>query len=129
MISLASKYFRALIMLLPLAGCAAGVVYAPAEFTPVATAEQTLLRTLAKDAAINFDTGYSRPLKAGSQWMRIGRVSQGDVYKPHKDIFAVEGKHVHEAYLVIASDTLVGFYLPVERSFSSVNQKVSLRFQ
>ena len=32
--------------------------------------------------------------------------------------FTVEGAHVHEAYLVIAGEKLVGFYLPVESSFA-----------
>jgi len=30
----------------------------------------------------------------------------------------VEGAHVHEAYLVVAGDRLVGFYLPVEKAYS-----------
>lgn len=104
------------------------VVHTPVEIIAVAT-DQQFPKKLTQDVEVKFDTGYSRSLKAGSQWMRIGRVAQGDVYKPYKDVFTVEGAHIHEAYLVVATNKLVGFYLPYERGFTSLQQNVSIAFE
>ena len=62
--------------------------------------------------------GYRRTIREGSVWTRVGRVSQGEVYKPTNQVFVVEGTHVHEAYLVLDDNQVVGFYLPVERAFA-----------
>lgn len=102
----------------------------PADFTPSTQAGQQSLKTktLSHAADVQLDTGYSRALKAGSQWVHIGTVRQGDVYKPYKDVFTLEGAHIHEACLVVAEGQLVGFYLPVERGFSLLAKKVRLNF-
>jgi hypothetical protein len=120
--------FRILLSISCLAGCASQVAHIPATFTPSAQEGQQSLKTLSHAAEIQLDTGYSRSLKAGSQWIRIGMIAQGEVYKPYKDVFTLEGAHIHEASLVIADGQLVGFYLPVERGFSPLAQKVRLKF-
>lgn len=81
-----------------------------------------------KQIDIKLDTGYTRSLIAGSQWMRVGAIAQGQVYRPYNTIFTLEGTHVHEAYLVIANNNLTGFYLPVEHGYSPLKQKISLPF-
>jgi len=108
--------------------CSTAVVHTPTKITAV-TVDQQDLKTLTKDVEVKFDTGYARSLKAGSQWRRIGVVAQGDVYKPYNDVFTVEGAHVHEAYLVVASNMLAGFYLPYEGGFSPLKQNVSITFE
>ena len=118
------EFLRFLPILLALAGCASNVTQFPTEFTPAAVAEPHTLKTLAKQVDIKLDTGYSRSLKRGSQWTRIGTVAQGDVCKPYMDVFTLEGAHIHEAYLVISGGYLVGFYLPVERSFSPLKKSI-----
>jgi len=55
-------------------------------------------------------------------------VTQGEVFKPYHDVFTLEGTNVHEAYLVVSNNTLKGFYLPVERTFSPLNTQISLTF-
>jgi hypothetical protein len=84
--------------------------------------------TLVSAAELQLNTGYRRSLKQGSRWTRIGHVPQGDVYKPSVDVFTVEGAHVHEAYLVVSGDSLAGFYLPAEKSYSALDQKTKLHF-
>lgn len=56
---------------------------------------------LVNDVSVTFDTGYGRNLKQGSLWRPVGRIAEGDVYKPVNSVFTVEGAHVHEAYLVV----------------------------
>ena len=84
---------------------------------------------LGKSVNIQFDTGYTRQVKQDSQWVRIGSIAQGDIYKPHQDVFTLEGAHIHEAYWVVKSGLLVGFYLPFEQGFSSLKQPISVTFQ
>lgn len=115
-------------VLLLLISCSVNVVHAPVEMMPVA-ADQQVIKKLSKDVDVKLDTAYTRSLKTGSQWTRIGRISQGDVYRPYKDVFTIEGGHIHEAYLVVANDKLVGFYLPYERGFSSLQQSIFLTLQ
>jgi hypothetical protein len=86
-------------------------------------------RTLDASIELQLNTGYRRTLKQGSRWTRIGRVPQGDVYKPYMDVFTVEGSHIHEAYLVVDSGTLVGFYLPAEQSYSKLDQRTAITFK
>lgn len=114
-------------MLLALAGCAASVAYAPIEIT-AAVAESRQIVVLNNPVQIQLDTGYSRTLKADSQWIKVGAVKHGDVYKPFNSVFTLEGENIHEAWLVVSSDRLKGFYLPVERGFSPLNQAISVRF-
>ncbi|WP_354674873.1 hypothetical protein [Cupriavidus alkaliphilus] len=76
--------------------------------------------------AVQLDTGYSRTLPERSVWSRVGRVPQGDVYRPIGTIFTIEGRQVHEAYLVIRDKTLVGFYLPGEQNYSPLSTAVPL---
>ena len=75
---------------------------------------------------VQLDTGYSRTLPERSVWSRVGRVPQGDVYRPTSTIFTIEGRQVHEAYLVIRDKTLVGFYLPGEQNYSPLSTAVPL---
>jgi hypothetical protein len=108
--------------LLPLliASCAASVTHVPADMTSVPEASRKIIFQIDRKIDIQLDTGYSRSLKAGSEWTHVGRIRQGDVCKPHDGIFTLEGTHVHEAWLVVADGRLTGFYLPVERGFSPI---------
>lgn len=108
------------------AGCAASVKHVPANLIAITGAPQPLHVTLNRQVDIRLDTGYTRILKAGSEWQRAGRIAQGDVYKPYNGIFTLEGAHIHEAWLVVANGRLTGFYLPVERGFSAIARTIDL---
>lgn len=82
--------------------------------------------TLEKEAPVDLDTGYSRILKKGTRWVSVGAISQGDVFKTCDQILTVEGSNIHEAYIVMNSSTLVGFYLPVEKTYSPLKNSVEL---
>ena len=109
-----------------LAACA--VVHAPVDFVALDTAAPAQPQRLASAVTIEFDTGYRRTIKAASQWKLVGSVAQGEVFKPVNDVFALEGAHMHEAYLVVHQGSVVGFYLPAERSFSSLRQQIPFSF-
>jgi hypothetical protein len=118
---------RLILMACILFGCA--VEQIPTQFAPLGMENVALLpERLDQWTEITLNTGYRRNLKPGSLWTHIGSLAQGQVYKPYHDVFTLEGSQVHEAYLVISGNTLTGFYLPAERSFSPLTQKISLTF-
>jgi hypothetical protein len=110
-----------------LGGCTAAVQHTPVSLIPSATAAAPVV--LARSVVVTFDSGYARPINAGSRWTLAGTVAQGTVYRPVGDVFTVEGAHIHEAWLVLDRDQLVGFYLPAERGFSSLRTPLTLHLQ
>lgn len=123
-----SQFFISILLVISISACAPAVIHSPAAMTPVGASAAQPVRSLAKQVNISLDTGYSRALPTGSQWIKVGTLPQGDVYKRNQEVFTLEGTHVHEAYLVVAGNILVGFYLPVERSFSTLSQKAEFNF-
>jgi hypothetical protein len=117
---------RAACFVLLLGGCA---VQQTATQITLEASGQAAEYVLAAPVELKLNTGYQRSLKQGSRWLRVGRVPQGEVYKPYMDVFTVEGAHIHEAYLVVDGSQLVGFYLPAERSYTNLDQRVHLHFQ
>jgi hypothetical protein len=85
--------------------------------------------TLASPVQIHLDSGYSRSIAAGTEFAVAGTIAEGRVLKPTRTTFTIEGAHMHEAYPVVRAGRLVGFYLPVEKSFSPLSQPVDLPLQ
>jgi len=118
------------IALLSLIGCAFDVIHLkqePAKF--VSTEQPKDSWVLVKTATITLGTGYKRELKDGTRWDYAGNIEQGDVYKTDDQILTVEGSNIFEAYIVISENDLVGFYLPVEGTFSPVSSPVKLEME
>ena len=84
---------------------------------------------LERDIDVSCGTGYSRKLKQGTRWNYVGVVSYGDVYKTNDQILTVEGSNIYEAYIVVSNDKLVGFYLPVEQSYSPISKSKDLHIK
>jgi hypothetical protein len=53
-------------------------------------------------------------------------VAEGVVYRSRDQTLTVECSNVFEAYLVVAGQRLVGFYLPVEKGFSPLGEQIQL---
>jgi hypothetical protein len=70
--------------------------------------------------------GYSRVLEKDKKWLHIGNIDKGDVFKPIGHCFTVECSNVFEAYLVLHQESLVGFYLPVEKGFIALSKPIDL---
>lgn len=102
---------------LTLVACAPEITRRPTSFTPAAEHPGDTIEVL-QDQKVSVGPGYDRVIGRGTTWTKVGRSNEGDVYKPVGRVFTVEGAHVHEAYLVLAGERVVGFYLPVERAFS-----------
>ena len=115
----------AIVLGVAVGGCAANLPRSPVSFQPShAGRPETIV--IAENAEVTPPTGYTRTLKAGSTWTKVGAVPQGDVYKIDNDVFLLEGAHMHEAYSVISARRLVGFYLPFEQAFVAIAPEITL---
>jgi hypothetical protein len=124
MLSAKLRFSVALVLALLLAGCAAHVPVRSANLLPLTA----LAPDLEFDASwpIRLSTGYTRDVPARSQWRAAGMLPQGTVYRPLNTVFAIEGRQVHEAWLVVQAGALQGFYLPAENNFSPLSPPLSL---
>lgn len=84
---------------------------------------------LKEDVTVKIGHGYKRTLKANTKWEYVGKITQGDIYKTKDQVLTVEASHIYEAYIVISSDQLVGFYLPVEKTFSPLGKPALLNMR
>ncbi len=109
-----------------LAGCAFSVPTAPAQFTSAAAEPQSGI-VMRKAAEVRFSTGFTRILAEGSRWRLAGHMPQGRVYRPVNASFTIEGRNMHEAWLVIDGARLVGFYLVGENAYSPLDLTVQLQ--
>lgn len=109
-----------------LAGCAAPVPVEPANLVQRSATASPAAIQIAAAKEVLLPTGYRRTLPINSRWQHVGAIRQGAVYRPVDGVFSIEGRHTHEAYLVVAGGTLQGFYLPAESAFSPLPEPVSL---
>jgi hypothetical protein len=107
-----------------LAGCASEVTRQATDMSSAAP-ETGKRYTLGQAASFKLDSGYSRVVAADTEFIAVGHIAQGLVLRPTQTVLTVEGKHMHEAYAVVRDNTLVGFYLPVEKAYSPLSQTTS----
>jgi hypothetical protein len=105
--------------------CAAPVKQQPAGALQAAQAPKQF-RVL-EGVDVSLSTGYKTKIRAETNWALVGTIAQGEVYKSRDQVLTVEGYDVHEAYLVVSGDELVGFYLPVEHNFAPISPTRQLR--
>lgn len=91
----------AFLFLLCLTACAQMVTTEPLRLERIGTGESPTVITVRDTVDVRLDTRYSRTILAGTRWRKVGRLAQGDVYRPVDGVFSIEGRQVHEAYLVI----------------------------
>ena len=115
-----------LLSTLILSGCAfdlAHVSTQPTQFSTLGNSGQTIV--LQESVRIDdAPCGYDRTLRKGTKWKLVGKVPEGEVLKPLDQVLTVECSHVFEAYLVVEEDQIVGFYLPVEKTFVPMDEKI-----
>ena len=111
--------FLATFLLSVLGSCAFDVVsvkQVPTNLEETAASRSSF--ELGEEVQLELPAGYDRVLRKGTQWHFVGMIPQGEVYRTKDQVLTVEASNIHEAYIVVSSGRLVGFYLPVERSFS-----------
>jgi len=119
-----SRMLCALMFAALLVACAAEVPVTPATLLPLVGAAPDLV--MQSDLPIRLSTGYTRTVPAASRWQAVGALPQGTVYRPVDSVFAVEGRQVHEAYLVVRGTSVQGFFLPGEGHYSALSSSIPL---
>jgi hypothetical protein len=114
-----------------LSACAfdlAHVTYTAATFQPTQNSTRTLV--LSDDVPLT-DTpcSYSRTLRKTTRWNQIGRIAEGDVLRSKDQVLTLECSNIHEAYLVMSGDKLIGFFLPFEKGFVPHSPTIALPAQ
>lgn len=111
-----------------MSGCAfdlAHVSFTPTQLAPRAENDKsfTLKETIHITEA---PCGYDRTLRQDTRWDFIGTIHEGDIYKSRDQVLTVECSNIHEAYMVVLDGSMVGFYLPVEKGFVKISNKIKL---
>ena len=75
---------------------------------------------LEQDAKVSVGPIYTRVLKQNTRWHCVGIITQGKVFKTRDQVLTVEANNVYEAHIVMTGNILVGFYLPVEKTFTPI---------
>ena len=94
------------------------VKQAPANFSLVADSSATF--TLNESVEVSIGTGFKPRLRSGTVWRQVGKIEAGDVFTTDDQVLTVEASNVHEARLVVRARALMGFYLPVEKTFVGI---------
>jgi hypothetical protein len=111
-------------------GCAFNIVsvkQTPTTLAPLSAA--ALDFTLTQDVTVPIGTGFPTRLKSGTRWHQVGIIDQGAVFTTRDQVVTVEASNIHEAQIVISNGQLVGFYLPVEHTFTSAKSPAILPTQ
>nr|WP_246291002.1 hypothetical protein [Paraburkholderia fynbosensis] len=110
-----------------LSACAPAIQVQGTQLTSLIGTQQRV--RIVQPVFIKLATGYSRQVRGGSQWRPVGELPQGVVFQPVGGVFTIEGRQVHEAYLVVKGQTLTGFFLPRESHFSPLEPPQSITFE
>lgn len=109
-------------------GCATEIQRMPVTLTAARPGMEGT-HTVERAVPVRSTSGYERPIPAGSKWHNVGSIPQGDVYRRSDDVYVVEGAHIHEAFIVVRDNQVIGFYLPVEKSFSPTASAAPITFK
>lgn len=111
-----------------LSACAfdlAHVTYTAATFQP--TQNSTRAIVLSDEVPLTHTPcSYSRTLRKTTRWEQVGTIVEGDVLRSKDQVLTLECSNVHEAYLVMSGDKLIGFFLPFERGFVPHSPSIAL---
>ena len=103
----------------------AHVTYTATMFQPTQDSTRTLV--LAADVPLTkTPCSELRTLRKTSRWEQVGTIAEGDVLRSKDQVLTLECSNVHEAYLVMSGDKLIGFFLPVERGFVPHSPPIAL---
>lgn len=89
----------------------------------VPSATPALLYTLEDAVTIKASRASATVLKAGTTWTEVGSLEQGKVYRTKDQVVIVNSFNVHEGYIVVSDNQVVGYYLPVEKTFVATKPK------
>ncbi len=106
-------------------GCASDVIKEPAQFFPY----QGPVIEITQTFTTYLPTGGYNEIVAGSRWREVGSVAQGRVYRSMGDLLTIKGANTHEAYLIIADNKMMSYYLPGDKAVAPLQTPVGVSFK
>jgi hypothetical protein len=110
------------------AACAfdlAHVTYTAATYQPTQHSTRTIVLP-AEVPLTDTPCSNSRTLRKTTRWEQVGTIAEGDVLRSKDQVLTLECSNVHEAYLVMSGDKLIGFFLPFEKGFVPHSPPIAL---
>lgn len=59
----------------------------------------------------------TKHFKADTTWALLGSIPQGNVNGTRDQVVIINSSNGHEAFIVVYENNVVGYYLPVEKTF------------
>ncbi|MBL4868802.1 MAG: hypothetical protein JKY67_20760 [Pseudomonadales bacterium] len=68
---------------------------------------------------VTIKASHAKPttLKSGTKWLKVGSIDKGAVYRTKDQVVIVNSFNTHEGYIVVEQNNVVGYYLPIEKTF------------
>ena len=104
-------------------GCAFDIIHikqVPVQYEDVKIIKSDFI--LKDEVILDTGTGYNRKLNKGTRWNYVNTISYGDIFKTKGQILTIERSNIFEAFIVVSDENLVGFFLPVEQTYSPLNK-------
>ncbi|MBT8101157.1 MAG: hypothetical protein KJO82_15485 [Gammaproteobacteria bacterium] len=111
------RWLIAMLCVLAVAGCSAQLEQRAA---PMRVQSTNLSYVLQNSVELKAARAARTELRAGTRWTKIGEIEQGDVYETKDQVVIVNSFDVHEASIVVANQSVVGYYLKIENAFVAV---------
>lgn len=90
------------------------------------------LYVLETPVTIRTSNSTATHLKASTTWELLGSIPQGNVYGTRDQVVIINESNGHEAFIVVYGNKVVGYYLPVEKTFvksQPVNIKLTKKME
>jgi hypothetical protein len=113
--------------LLLFCSCSGQVKQVPTQIQSAPTIKNSFV--LVKEVNFFLDSNHRRQLNSGTKWDFVDTITQGDVFKTKDQTLTVKATNIFDAYIVISSNKLVGFYLPTEKTFSPLEDSQVLEIR
>lgn len=105
--------------------CAANQTQLRSQLVP--TENQAAIYMLEEAVIVKASKSAASNLKEDTRWSKVGSIEQGHVYRTRDQVVIVNSFNVHEAYIVVKGENVVGYYLPIEKTFVK-SKPVNIRF-
>ena len=83
---------------------------------------------LQESVVVRIPNSSDTALRAGTRWREVGTIAQGTVFRTKDQVVIVNSFNVHEGYVVANDGKIVGFYLPIAKTFVA-SKPVSLTLE
>ncbi len=97
--------------------CSANQIQLQSQIVSSIAEDTDTVFVLKEEVIVKASNVKATTLKAGTRWSKVGSIDKGAVYCTKDQVVIVNSFNVHEGYIVVDQDKVVGYYLPIENTF------------